>query len=213
MAKQTGRFERQSPEFLTAEEQDRKSHASKAVGKLVKAGAKLEELEIRLHSIGLNPREKRRYFLHAKEYKAAKAFPGRIEKFADEIRSVNTGSLFYELILFARTGGKEQWVLDDDYRRTLEIFQGLPEFLNSYAKFVEFAIRRKKRKPGITEHFVIDLISYVKRATGKPHYGEIQALLDDVFGGQSPYDARKLQDLWRRTRPHLSPLFISAEIR
>jgi hypothetical protein len=214
MAKQTGPVPALPIErILAAEKKSGVSPARKAFNKLLKSGVDEERLLVDLCNIFLNLTSKRGPYLRGKEDKAAKRFPGRIEKCADEMESVNTGTLFYELLLSqlvnAKTGHKEPWLLDADYRKTLEVFQGLPSLLRAYAKFVEFAIQKKKRRPWVTADLVIDLIAHV-RATGKPHYAEIEALLDAVFreqGETSPYDRRKLEDLWRKTRPILHRWF------
>jgi hypothetical protein len=154
--------------------------------------------------------------LYGKEYEAAKRFPSRIESFANEIKNVNTGSLFYHLLLasrnHAKAGRKDSWVLDNDYHWTMKVFQELPTLLSAYGEFVGFAVRQKERRPWVRAYHVIDLVDHVKRATRKPHYAKIEALLDAAFlerGETSPYKKQKLEDLYRRTRHYLLPLLLS----
>jgi hypothetical protein len=80
--------------------------AEKAFNQLV--GAKVDEdrLILDLYNILLNPPSGRGRYLCGKEDKTAKRFPRRIEKFALEIENVNTGTLFYELLLSHRRDTK-----------------------------------------------------------------------------------------------------------
>jgi hypothetical protein len=190
--------------------------AQKTFAELIKEGVNEDRLILDLYNILQNPPSARASYLHGKKDKTAKRFPKRIEKFAHEIENVNTGSLFYELLLSysrdAKTDRKQPWVLDDDYRKTLEFFERLPGFLRAYAQFVGVAIRQKKRRPSLQAYFVIKLMDNVKRATGRAHYPEIEALLDAVFrkrGQTSHYDQRVLQDLYRKTRRRITPLALS----
>ena len=194
----------------------RMSPTQKAVNELVSLGADQEQLLNDLDNILLNPPPKHRYFLYGKEYKAAKRFPSRIESFANEIKNVNTGSLFYHLLLasrnHAKAGRKDSWVLGNDYQWAMLLFQWLPTVLSAYGEFVGFAVRQKKRRPWVRTYHVIGLIDHVKCATRKPHYAKIAALLEAAFeerGEDSPYDTRKLEDLYRKTRDHLLPLLLS----
>jgi hypothetical protein len=213
MATEHGVFPKQTITRILAGEEK----AQKAFAKLIKELVNEDQLILDLCNIIQSPPFACASYLHGQQPKTAKRFPKRIENFAQEIESVNTSSLHYELLLShfrrdAKTGGTQPWVLDDNYRKTLEIFEGLPSILRAYAQFVEFAMRQKKRRPSAQAALVINLIDHVKRATGRAHYPEIEALLDAVFRNQgqwSPYDQRKLQDLYRKTRRYITPLALS----
>lgn len=94
MAKQTGPVRALAIErILVAEKKGQVSPAQKAFNELIRKKVDEEELLVDLHNIFLNPPSKRGQYLRGKEDKTARRFPERIESFADEVESVNTGSL------------------------------------------------------------------------------------------------------------------------
>jgi hypothetical protein len=204
------------PEKFVRQILARERQATQAFKELIRAKVKEDQLILDLYNIHLNPHSKRGPYLRGKKDKTAKSFPKQLGRLACKIENVNTGTLFYELLLAhrrdARSTRKQSWVLHNDYRKTLEDFQGLPAVLRAYSEFIGFAIRQKKRRPSLQACLVISLIDHVKQATGRPHYREIEGLLDAIFrkrGISSPYDRKGLEELNRRTRRLITPLALS----
>jgi hypothetical protein len=206
--------------------------ASEAFRSLIKARMDRDQLELSLYNILLNAKTEDHRNLFGMKNRTARRFPASVKSFAAKIEAMNTGTLFYELELYARRSRKRAWLkLKEDLNVKKAVYR-LPALLRAYAEFLVLAIERRRRGNPL-EALIVDLMAKVRASTKRPHYAQVLILLDSLRliqqsegffsdpmknlpkGASSrlkwPESERTLADWWNEARKNPRPLFVAGD--